>query len=181
MRKRCFAAFERQVDRILTKHTDGYTIYNLMLEKEIAERKGNSRCWSGQDEVTYLQKFRAAITKTIEEIQEEVSALLEKLCAKFSIKQEDIICRKCADRVVSWIDDFELKFEKATGNISRTNQASLELLKGHAISDFRGAFDLMRFYATYRIDKTYRISVISVLVAIASALISLVGVVARFF
>ena len=180
MNKKCFSAFEKQVNRILENQSGFYNVNMDIFEQKVAEQKANSVSWGGREELEYLQDFNYSINKTVEDIFNETSNLLEKIGRKLSKKQSKVIVDKCISEICRYIDNYKKKFEEVMGHTNRTQSTNLELLKGNATGKITGYFELLQFVSYNKLDKAYRIAVISTIIAGTSALISLAAVILNF-
>lgn len=176
MNKKCFSAFEKQVDRTLAKQSRFYAVNIYVFERKVAEQKANSNSWGGHEELEYLQEFNSSINKTVEDIFNETSNLLEKIGRKLSKKQNKVIVDKCISEICRYIDNYKKKFEEVMGHTNGTQSTNFESLKGNATSKITGYFELFQFISNNKLDKAYRLAVISTIIAGTSALISLAGV-----
>ncbi len=180
MNKKCFFAFEKQVNRILENKSRFYAVNIYVFERKVAEQKANSNSWGGHEELEYLQEFNSSINKTVEDIFNETSNLLEKIGRKLSKKQNKVIVDKSISEICRYIDNYKIKYAEVMGHINATQSTSLELLKGNVNSKITGYFELFQFVTYNKLDKAYRIAVISTIIAGTSALISLAGVMLSF-
>lgn len=177
MNKKTFSAFEKQVNRILEKYSKLYAINIHVFERKVAEHKANSCSWGGHEELQYLQEFNSSINENADEIFDAISLLLKKIGRKLSKKQSKTICNKCVAEINRYIDDFKVKYTEVMGHINNTQTTNFDLLKGNTNGRITEYFELLQFVSYNKMDKAYRIAIISTIIAGTSTLISLAGVI----
>ncbi|MBQ4612280.1 MAG: hypothetical protein IJB26_01880 [Clostridia bacterium] len=161
----------KKVYNILRAVEDGYYVYLLCLEKEVERNKDESCSWGGQDEVRLIQEFNNAINEGINKTIESIINLINETHWKLSNQEIYKLEQQCKETFEKIIMDFEKKFHSIVGEMNRSQNISLTVLKNNVSAKISGQFSEIEFSQKHVKDRNY---LATIFLGIASIVVTII-------